>query len=271
MRSTNVCRRCLPGRESAAICHLLCEIRSSERAEQLPAGYPNDVPGDDLHERQEWFTEMVSWWQREETRLIDELHFTHGQRLRRYGEKGIDQLGEAIRLLQNDPGSTRAVITLIDPSVDRIADPSRKVPSFSLVHLSIRITRAGVPHLDCFGFFRKQEMRFWWPINVAELQQIQAIAMARLARAELRTRLDPHVHRLRAHRLWCAGRENVTALDRLADEGGDRIWDMTYLFAHPEEIDLTAARADWLRVLDDLEPEGRDPAATGARTFPPNR
>ncbi|MGH7485037.1 MAG: metallophosphoesterase, partial [bacterium] len=172
--------------ESSVICQLVCEIRTPDRSEQLPAGYPDDVPGDSPQERQRWFTDMVQWWQREETRLIDELHFTHGQRLRRYGDKHIDQLNEAIRVLQNDSASTRAVITLIDPLVDEIAIESRKVPSFSLVHLSIRVTRAGGRYLDCFGFFRKQEMRFWWPINVAELQRIQATVIDKLSSPDLK-------------------------------------------------------------------------------------
>lgn len=248
--------------ENAAIANLVCEIGGPAGAERLPTGYPDEVPGETVSERQEWFTEMVEWWQRTHTRLIEQLHFTHGQRLRRYGEDEVDQLDEAVQLLQNDPTSTRAVMTLIDPRVDRLPTTGlptdRKFPSFSLNHLSIRPTPAGVHYLDCLGFFRKQEMRFWWPINVAELQRIQAEVLKRLSRADLRAG-SIITYAAFAHVGAGVPDVNVTAVDRLADDDERMLWDMAYLLAHPEEVDADAARANWVRVLDDLEPKDHAP------------
>lgn len=239
--------------EHAAICHLVCEIRGPGGAENLPTGYPEEVPGTNAAERQAWFTAMVNWWQRPETRLMDELHFTHGERLRRYGETQVDQIAEAIQLLQNEPTSTRAVISLIDPRVDTLPT-DRKFPSFSLAHLAIRQTPSGVHYLDCFGFFRKQEMRFWWPINVAELQRIQREVLNRLNRSDLRAG-SIITHAAFAHAGSGVPDVNVTAIDRLVDDDERRLWDMAYLLAHPEDVDGDSARADWDRVLDDLKPK----------------
>jgi hypothetical protein len=237
-----------------AVRNLVCEISSRERAEQLPDGYPDDVPGESLAERQAWFAEMVQWWQRKETRLLAHLHFTHGQRLHEYGENRVDQIKAAVQLLQNEPGSSRAVITLIDPNQDKPPDNRSRFPAFSLVHLAIRTTAAQVAHLDCFGFFRKQEMRFWWPINVAELQRIQEDVLKKLSRPDLRPG-SIITYSAFAHVDTAVPDVNVTAIDRLADDGDRGIEVMAYFMAHPEEVDADAARADWRRVLDDLEPK----------------
>jgi hypothetical protein len=64
---------------------------------------------------------------------------------------------------------------LLNPDTDKIDNKSVDFPSFSLLHLWVS-DRA----LHCSAFFRKQEMTFWWPVNVAELARIQDEAVQRL-------------------------------------------------------------------------------------------
>jgi DNA repair exonuclease SbcCD nuclease subunit len=238
--------------EGSQIHHLVCEVEDAEDAERLPDGYPEDVPGDTTEERTSWLRAMVEWWQRDQTRLLDFLHFTHGQRIRRHGAAKIDQLDQAIQALRKDPDTTRAVISLIDPQVDALPT-DRGVPSFSLAHLSIRRSPSNVAYIDCVGIFRKQDMRYWWPINVAELRHLQRIALKRLARPDLQPGIIVTYAAL-AHLRDDVPEVNVTAVDRLADDDETRLWSMAHLLAHPEDIDAAQARNDWQQVLDDLEP-----------------
>jgi hypothetical protein len=166
----------------------------------------------------------------------------------------VNQIQQAVQLLQADPESSRAVITLIDPMRDHPADKASRFPSFSLVHLAIRTTATHNDYLDCFGFFRKQEMRFWWPINVAELERIQEAVLSKLNRPDLRPG-SIITQTAFAHVDSAVPDVNVTAIDRIADEGDRRIDIMAYFIAHPDEVDAGAAQADWLVALDDLEPK----------------
>jgi 3',5'-cyclic AMP phosphodiesterase CpdA len=237
-----------------AVSDLVCEIRSPQGAGKPPDGYPVDrLPGGPSR-AEEWFNETVDWWQRKGSKF----QFTHGQRLHAWGpDQSIDQVDEAIRLLQSASTSTRAVITLIDPSIDKVAAEQCKFPSFSLAHLLIRATPGKARALDCLGFFRKQEMRFWWPINVAELARLQALVLRRLDQTDLRLG-SIITYSSFAHVGTEVPDVNIAVVDRLADHEQDRLWNMAYGVAHPESVDLEAIKSDWLRVVTDLEPVNGD-------------
>jgi Calcineurin-like phosphoesterase/Thymidylate synthase len=236
-------------RSDSAIADLICEVRSAEGASRPPFGYPVDrLPGGSAGAN-EWFTRTVNWWQRTESRL----QFTHGQRLRSWGPGRVDQVNEAIRLLQNDPTSTRAVITLFDPNTDKPALAENEFPSFSFVQLLIRSIPGERQRLDCIGIFRKQEMRFWWPINVAELARLQRSVYERLGRPDLLFG-SLITYASLAHVGEDVPDVNVTVVDQRADENEGRIWAMAYGIAHPESVDKSSVRADWVEVLSDLEP-----------------
>jgi 3',5'-cyclic AMP phosphodiesterase CpdA len=240
--------------------HLVCEVRHSPSADvTLPAGYPSDVPGETQQDRENWFTSMVSWWERTDSRLLEQLHFTHGQRLRAFGGTRFDQLGAAVTWLQRNAETSRAVMTLLDPAVDLgvgsgpAGADQREFPSFSLVHLTIREGDDHIRYLDCLGVFRKQEMRYWWPINVAELQRIQTLAMRQLAQPDLQ-RGAIVTYSAIAHVLDEVPAVSVTAVDRLADDE-PRLRSMAYVLAHPDAESLEQALKDWSTVLDDLTPK----------------
>lgn len=235
--------------DDQTVSHLVCEVQSAHDAQKPPIGYPVDrIPGG-ADEAEKWFDQMVAWWQRDESKF----QFTHGQRLRAWGKDRINQVAEATRLLQNNARSSRAVITLIDPSTDRLADEAALFPAFSFAHLLIRDAPNEPRRLDCVGFFRKQEMRFWWPINVAELARLQLQVCERLDQPDLRLG-SIITYATIAHVGSEVPAVNVTAIDRLADGQEDDLWKLAYGIVHPESVDAATVKQDWLRILTDLHP-----------------
>jgi hypothetical protein len=238
-----------------AVPHLVCEIRSPHGADTPPGNYPvHRVPGGSS-QAESWFRDTVQWWQRPQSKF----QFTHGQRLRAWGSgpDRVNQIEEARRLLQNDSTSSRAVITLIDPSIDKVAEEESLFPAFSFAHLVIRAMPGQARRLDCLGFFRKQEMRFWWPINVAELAEIQREVCDQLSQPDLRLGSIVTYASL-AHVGTEVPDVNITAIDRLADGDEDELWKMAYGLVHPKAVDGKAVKADWLRILADLDPADGD-------------
>lgn len=140
---------------------LACCIDIGPSALQAPETYP--WPEDFDEDGAKWFTEIVGWWQN--SQFAPGKPFTHGQRLRNFGV-GIDQIDSVVEALRRKAGTSRAVAVLINPETD--TSKPAEFPSFSLVQFTIRGGR-----LHCTAYFRKQEMRYWWPINVAELAALQ--------------------------------------------------------------------------------------------------
>lgn len=234
--------------------NLMCIVEHPENADRIPPEYPENLPASGAEARQRWFSETVTWWQRPESKLLDRLHFTHGERLKRYpGMDGgpLDQIAEAVAALEANEKTTRAVMTLTDPARDKIAT-ARGFPAFVLLHVVLR-GESGRVFLDLLGVFRKQEMRYWWPINVAEMARIQEELLKRLNQPDLVP------GRLVTLSAWSdAGSDvpavNVALIDRLADEDADssKIWEMAYAIA--QRTDDPGVRARWTAVIDDLRP-----------------
>jgi hypothetical protein len=133
----------------------------------VPKNYPEVDTG--IRSKQDWFDRLVDWWQLQTPNMSTTLPFTHGNRI----YKQVDQIQNVIKLLEQNPNSSRAVVTLHRPDQDEISDRSKKFPSFCMAQFVVRRSTAADSVLDCLGFFRKQEMKYWWPVNVAELRLMQ--------------------------------------------------------------------------------------------------
>ncbi|NKL12102.1 hypothetical protein GFL78_08895 [Rhizobium leguminosarum bv. viciae] len=139
---------------------------------KVPRGYPLDVV-DDPSTIDTWFEEIAAWWQTDLSELSSDLYFTHGTRIRRF--RGItDQLQHAANILNRpDPKNGRALITLIDPESDFRNENTKKrggwFPAFSMAQAYIT-SEDGKNKLNIVGFYRKQEMRYWWAVNIRELK-----------------------------------------------------------------------------------------------------
>jgi len=153
---------------------VVCRVADGASALRLPATFP-PIPGHDGEERrQQWFSEMARQWQRRDPG--PGLEFNHGQRLHSYW-RGVDQVARVIDILARQPESSRGVAVLIDPTIDPIEDHTARFPAFVLCQFFIRV-RA----LHGVAYFRKQEMRFWWAINAAEIAMLQENIASGLAR-----------------------------------------------------------------------------------------
>lgn len=148
----------------------------------LPLPRTYEVPGiSDEVGRVKWLSELVKWWQEPHSKLAVRLPQAHGARMRRFGGK-LDQV-ERIKQLLRTKTTTRAIAVLLDPFVDfEMGLKKEEFASFCLVQFSRReVSRGGgasagefeKPRLDCIAYYRAQEFRQWWPINMAELRLVQ--------------------------------------------------------------------------------------------------
>lgn len=250
--------------EEVSIGNLLCHVDNPDDALSLPPDYPELG----IEQPQQWFDELVDWWQRERSELVDRgiVAFNHGERIyRRWG----DQVERATRLLSRRNGSSRAIIELIGPDeTGRYRGDQRSLetgtfPAFALAELTIA-RRHNRRELDCTGYFRKQEMQYWWPVNLAELRMLQQRVAKGIDSQGIHT---GHITTFSAIALWKQELPAVAVpeLDRLI-ESPQRLWAMGAAATFPAEASPEAL-ADWRRVLDDLQGAGRDApprAPTGA-------
>lgn len=237
-----------------ALRYLVCEIADPRGAERIPHGYP--ASGDPT-EVQTWMTDLVDWWQLPEPQLGHGVAFNHGDRIyKRWG----NQVQRAAELLSaaapGDPSTTRAAILLLDPRTES-SPQTGEFPSF--VSVQLQLVRDGTGwRLDCTGSFRKQEMRYWWPINVAELARVQQAVANALTVGEQHPRLGV----LRTITAYAIAEERipvvaVPAVDRAVDQSPEDLWRMAYSLIEPDIAGTAAsARKSWHRYLEDLRPAG---------------
>jgi hypothetical protein len=234
--------------------NLVCEVGTSPEPGELPSDYP-DIPNVDAAQRSEWVQQLVEWWQSPRTQLGRRLTFNHGGRIRRY-QLELDQLARAEQALRQEAETSRAIITLIDPREDDVSHMEHKFPAFCVAQFMIR--RSGADDrvwLDCTAYFRKQEFRWWWPINVAELAWLQRDLCARL---EDKYDVEPGSI-MTVAAIAKAGtavpRVAVPLVDRLYDDAPGRLWLLAVAAAVPELPGREDLLMQWRRLVDDLEPQ----------------
>lgn len=240
------------------VTHLVCQVRDAASAEKLPEAYP-DVPGND--DLQRWYTDIVTWWQKPSSELGERLRFSHGARIYAWPDK-IDQVERAADALGHDSETSRAIVTLLDPSRDKTDRMQHKFPAFCLVQLVPRRQGSKI-FLDCIGYFRKQEMRYWWPVNLGELRHIQKTALDHLAGKG---------------NGWFAGslvtvsasavagvvvpRVALPLVDKKFDDDSPALWALAYAVVWDDMPERSAALGEWEPYLDDLVP-GEQPDPDG--------
>jgi 3',5'-cyclic AMP phosphodiesterase CpdA len=145
---------------------------ASDQGGAMPNGYPAPAAVEES-KRTQWFTELAGWWQLEHSRLEARVPYHHGSRLHRFAGK-LDQIARVRSLLDSGPTS-RALAVLIDPIRDFSADGGNgeNFASFCSVQFRKRQTGERSWVVDVVGYYRAQEFRRWWPINVAELRALQ--------------------------------------------------------------------------------------------------
>jgi len=109
--------------------------------------------------------------------------------------------------------------------------------------------------LECIGYFRKQEAKYWWPINVGELARIQLRAHEELRQSHIGLRLGCLITvAALSFRGISPPKVAVPVIDRIFDEDPNDIWSMVYALFWSELPDRAAMLPRWLRLLRDLIP-----------------
>ncbi len=214
----------------------------------VPKSYPY-VDGLDEDRREEWFGELVSWWQLDRSKLESRIPYIHGNRLRRYAG-GFDQIARIVRLLRG-PATTKAIAVLVDPLRD--FDPEgrkERFASFCLVEFKRR-EDGDRKLVDAIAFYRTQEFAKWWPINVAELRHLQR---------EIGGQVGLEVGRITTicadARVQAPSPSAVTMpiLDRWLDQAPERLHLLAQLLVQgaPDAPRRDRALADWRLALVEL-------------------
>lgn len=143
---------------------VLCVVEDGSSALHAPPTYPY-MPGDTGLDA--WFDATIQWWQSSERN--EGKPFTHGQFIRDWPgqRRTTDQIQAVIDALEADSSTSRGVITLLNPP--RLDDKRVKFPAFCSLQFARRDS-----FVDAYGTFRKQELRYWWPINAAEIAKLQS-------------------------------------------------------------------------------------------------
>jgi hypothetical protein len=148
---------------------------------------------------------------------------------------------------------------LVDPQTEGSPPGEGEFPSFVSIQLQL-VERDGAYELDCTGSFRKQEMRYWWAINVAELARVQREVLKAMSSPE-----RPLVTgRIRTVTAYAIARNVIpvvahAAIDRAVDREPLELWKLSFGLLQPEQVpDPAALRERWEHYLEDLRPRPGD-------------
>lgn len=231
---------------------VVCRVRDGASALVIPPSYAG-APTDD---RQSWFQDIVRWWQAADAGRTG--RWNHGERIRSW-DGALDQVGRAVAALADKPGSSRALVVLTDPAADLAA--GAEFPAFVSAQF---LLHEGV--LDVVGYFRKQEMPHWWPVNVAELALLQRDVAIGLEDRDVPATAGS-ITTVTA--MPVAGRPlprvAVPSLDRFADSPTGVLPLLLPLLSEavvPLEA-VAAAESAWAAALTDWVPAGAGPAPDG--------
>lgn len=236
-------------RADRADLHLMCVILEGPSALARPTTYP-PVGEDDSDAAQDaWFADLVEWWQ---NRVVAEgKPFTHGQRIHSWGDVvRRDQLTEVVDALANDITSSRGLVVLYDPAKDHIAAAAEKFPAFVLAQFHVH---DGALHV--VGVFRKQEMRYWWPINAAELARMQDTVVTLLAQREKTVHpgsITTFTTQARASQV--TPRVAVPRIDRLVYDDPATVWAMAVAMLAVDMPERGRLLRQLLNLMRDWEP-----------------
>ena len=255
--------------------HVVCRIERSPELEDIAKLYPGFSKVAEQKESEiakyqlEQFRDLVNWWQFPNAPLSpwEQPGFTHGNRIQRFNGH-LNQLEEAIKALAQDHWTTRGIVVLLSPEADKIAQQQVPFPSFCLLQFKISVAAGAewAPTLDCTAYFRKQEMRFWWLVNLAELAQLQRQVCDRLrggrGQNELRTIQPGPITTIaaRAKADRTPPKVQVPRIDRYYSLSRERLFGMVNALLWKHMPGREQYADDWMQLFAELEPpETSDP------------
>lgn len=239
--------------ERTEVNHLTCRVETPDGADRPPTGFPPPQTSD----ADTWFDDMVEWWQQHDPGLIlphtgkpRPPYFNHGERLYRWNGT-TNQLDGVVDALRTEPRTTRAWVTLVDVIGDEIGNTKKDYPSFVAAQFLITDNR-----LTVVAYFRKQQMRVWWPVNMAELARMQSKVARQVG--------DPSgvgpvevgsIVTIAGRAVWGGPKPRVIVpwVDRQYEEQSRDLWSLALRLLSPSGDDGNLV-ADWRRVFEDWEP-----------------
>lgn len=189
----------------------------------FPSTYRVQGVGAQEEERQrEWVKDLAEWWQLSRSNLEARIPYIHGTRLRRFGNQ-FDQIKRIVSLLKSAGSTSRAVAVLVDPLRDfEAAGSGEEFASFCLVQFRRRPGQHESVYLDCTAYYRAQEFKHWWPINVAELRLLQTEVAKKVSCVPGRITTIAADARVTATR--SPGQVAIPVIDRWLDRSPEKIF-----------------------------------------------
>ncbi len=235
--------------------NFVCEVANIPKKVLIPRNYP-EVKDKSGLKSQAWFDDLVTWWQRKKTILRNQVTFTHGERIYSHGHKKINQVELAAKTLLEKRKTSRAIIFLFNPAIDITDNREHKSPHFCLVQMAVTEDSKNNLKLDCLAFFRKQEMRYWWPVNVAEIAILQDKVIKRVKKVYkgIMPGSITTVSTMAYASQYCP-KVVVPIVDRLLDEDPDVLWQLAYALFWTQMPQRDVLRNKWEQILDDLIPD----------------
>lgn len=225
---------------------------------ELPDTYPEEPL--DGRDPAEWILDVVAWWQAAgRLRGHGSVLFSHGDRIRNYAN-GTDQLKNAEQILREDRGfNGRATISLLDPRIDDVRRADHKYPAFVAAQFIKRPLTAGRYRIDVVGYFRKQELRYWWPVNVAELAWLQKELAARLGDSYETGSVSTFTAIGYASAI--PPRVAVPRVEQLHEVYNERLFLLAFGLAGEGPLDRDEVDSEWKEILDTIVPPQTRPEA----------
>lgn len=230
------------------ICHI--EMNGvSQSGFVAPENYPHDLEGRDLNK---WFADTVTWWQMQDSKLKKRIPYIHGIKLHNYA--GIrNQISRIITLLR-EKQTTKAVAVLIDPVRDfsELNPDSDIFASFCFVQFKRRQVGEKIVLLDCISYYRAQEFRRWWPINIGEILLLQRHICEEIGCAPGSiTTISADSRTTDRDRM--PSQASVPIIDQLIDRDPAELVAMVQALVHPGSGDCRVKYLNmWKACLDDL-------------------
>jgi 3',5'-cyclic AMP phosphodiesterase CpdA len=234
-------RQAFPANSTTVIPNVLCRIENGSTALKPPTEYPDPLD----EEKAAWFKDTVDWWQRPDPWLIFP-QFNHGERLHNFQHDHIDQLTNLVEALRSERKTTRAVAVLFDAR--KVGDERERQPAFCLVQFRVISTK-----VHCEAYFRKQQMRAWWPINVAEIAYLQKGVSERLVLE------SGEIVTYSAHAFGGTDRPRVIVpwVDRVQQDDIGKLWELALALVFPEHRWRADICQRWEKVFNDWRPDER--------------
>jgi hypothetical protein len=249
---------CATSEARAAPLVVQLDLPSTEPLWRLPQGYPTPVAE---QRRDGWLEGLVHWWQRRDSQLEKRIPYIHGNRLLKYGNN-LDQMHRVVRLLKAG-NTSRAIAILVDPRLDFEDDQRRtEFASFCMVQFIRRRTENN-ECIDVVGYYRAQEMRQWWPINVAELRHLQRKVIEGGVRAAP-GRITTITASARVDDAPSPTHVAMPLIDRWLDQSPEKFFQLaTFMLNGKVEHGGETVVQEWIDELEALQESARRPAHDG--------